>query len=95
MHFCGEYPLATVTYEDKALPVAVTLEAFSPFIPLNAADSGLPATLMQYTVKNTSNDKVDISLAGWLENAVCRQSSHENRATSSIAWCAVPSRRRS
>ncbi len=78
VRFCGEYPLATVTYEDKALPVAVTLEAFSPFIPLNAADSGLPATLMQYTVKNTSTETVDISLAGWLENAVCRQSSHEN-----------------
>lgn len=78
VRFCGEYPLATVTYKDKALPVAVTLEAFSPFIPLNAADSGLPATLMQYTVKNTSKETVDISLAGWLENAVCRQSSHEN-----------------
>ena len=50
VHFCGEYPLATVDYEDKALPITVTLEAFSPFIPLNAADSALPAWVMLYRV---------------------------------------------
>lgn len=76
VRFCGEYPLATVTYEDKDVPVAVTLEAFSPFIPLNAPDSALPATIMQFTVKNTSSAAVDVTLAGWLENAVCRQSSN-------------------
>ncbi len=79
VRFCGEYPLATVTYEDEALPVTVTLEAFSPFIPLNAADSALPATMMQFTVKNTSSAATDVTLAGWLENAVCRQTSKENQ----------------
>lgn len=78
VRFCGEYPLATVNYEDQSLPIAVTLEAFSPFIPLNAADSALPATVMQYTVKNTSAGPVDVTLAGWLENAVCRRSSGEH-----------------
>ena len=78
VRFCGEYPIATVTYEDEILPVEVTLQAFSPFIPLNAADSALPATLMQFTVKNTSSRPTEVTLAGWLENAVCRQSSHEN-----------------
>ncbi len=77
VRFCGEYPLATVSYEDETLPVTVTLDAFSPFIPLNAADSALPATVMQYTVKNRSPEPVDVALAGWLENAVCRQSCGE------------------
>lgn len=71
VRFRGEYPLATIDYEDVALPVAVKLEAFSPFIPLNAADSGLPATVMQFTVKNTSDADVEATLAGWLQNAVC------------------------
>jgi uncharacterized protein (DUF608 family) len=69
--FCGEYPIGHVEYRDDAAPVAVSLEAFSPFIPLNPDDSSLPATIMQFTVKNTSSGKVSCELAGWLENAVC------------------------
>ncbi len=70
VRFCGEYPIGTVEYRDESVPVAVTLEAFSPFIPLNAADSALPATVMHFRVKNTSKKAADVTLAGWLENAV-------------------------
>ena len=72
--FTGEYPIGFVTYRDAAAPVTVALEAFSPFIPLNADDSGLPATVLRYTVKNVSSTPVEVALAGWLENAVCRES---------------------
>jgi uncharacterized protein (DUF608 family) len=34
------------------------MEAFSPFIPLNAKDSALPATLFYITVRNTSDEPV-------------------------------------
>ena len=69
--FCGEYPMAFVEYRDAALPVAVSLEAFSPFVPLKADDSNLPATVMRYTLKNTGAAKVECEIAGWIENAVC------------------------
>ncbi len=69
--FMGQYPIGTITYDDPAAPVSVKLEAFSPFIPLNAADSGLPATVMSFTVKNTTAAAIEATLAGWLENAVC------------------------
>lgn len=69
--FNGEYPIGYVEYQDPECPVTVSLEAFSPFIPLNTADSALPATVMQYTVKNTAAESVQIKIAGWLENAVC------------------------
>ena len=69
--FCGEYPLANVEYRDTKLPVTVSLEAFSPFVPLNTDDSSLPATVLRYTVKNTGSARVKVRLAGWLENAVC------------------------
>ncbi len=69
--FCGEYPMAFIEYRDPKSPVEVSLEAFSPFIPLNPDDSALPATVMQFTVKNTGDQEVEAELAGWLENAVC------------------------
>jgi uncharacterized protein (DUF608 family) len=74
--FRGEYPIGLVEYRDPALPVTVSLEAFSPFAPLNAEDSSLPATVMRFTVKNTGAEKVEAEVAGWLENAVCLHSGH-------------------
>ena len=68
--FCGQYPIGRVEYRDDAAPVAVSLEAFSPFIPLNCVDSSLPATVMQFTVKNTSAEPVAAELSGWLQNPV-------------------------
>jgi non-lysosomal glucosylceramidase len=67
----GEYPIGRVEYRDPAVPAAITLEAFSPFIPLNAEESSLPATVLQFTVKNTGAEKLEAELLGWLENAVC------------------------
>ena len=72
--FHGTYPMATVRYQDRGVPVIVKLEAFSPFIPLNADDSSLPATAMRYTVTNSGNSTAQIELAGWLENTVLSRS---------------------
>jgi non-lysosomal glucosylceramidase len=70
--FRGEYPIATVTYRDSELPVEIALEVFSPFIPLQAKDSSIPATIMSFSVNNISDQPVEITIAGWLENAVRR-----------------------
>jgi uncharacterized protein (DUF608 family) len=71
VRFRGEYPIGIVEYRDPALPVEVTLEAYSPFIPLNVDDSSLPVTIMQFTVTNAGAEAQDIELTGRLENAVC------------------------
>ena len=87
IEFRGPYPMAFVTYKDPGLPLEVTLEAFSPFIPLNVADSSLPATILHYTIKNTSQETVSGAIAGWLQNGVCLGSGRtgtglrRNRAT--------------
>jgi non-lysosomal glucosylceramidase len=69
--FRGEYPIGLVEYADAAVPVAVKLEAFSPFIPLQTDDSSLPATILQFTLRNTSAAPVEALLSGQLENGVC------------------------
>ncbi len=69
--FRGEYPIGVVNYADAEVPVAVKLEAFSPFIPLNTDDSSLPVTILQFTLRNTSGSPVAATLAGELGNAIC------------------------
>lgn len=71
--FVGEYPIAMINYNSKTkkLPVAVSAEIYSPFIPMNAKESATPGTILKYTIRNTSGKPVQASLAGWLQNFVC------------------------
>jgi non-lysosomal glucosylceramidase len=68
--FTGAYPLGTVSYSDPDCPVRVTLDAYSPFSPLDCEASAYPATIMSYRVDNTGKDAVTVEIGGWLENAV-------------------------
>lgn len=71
--FTGQYPVATIQFTDHALPFSVTMEAFSPFIPLNEEDSGLPSVIFSVTIHNHSEKSMEVSLAGWLQNACLMQ----------------------
>lgn len=71
IRFLGQYPIATVKYRADDCPLEVTMEAFSPFIPLNTDDSSLPATVFHFTLKNTTRETVKATLSGVLENAIC------------------------
>ncbi|UCD45322.1 MAG: hypothetical protein JSV27_02140 [Candidatus Bathyarchaeota archaeon] len=66
----GEYPLVYVEFEDTSLPVDIMLEAYTPFVPHEPDDSGLPATLLTYRVKNTGEDPLEVTVVGSLLNAV-------------------------
>ncbi|HEY3241797.1 MAG TPA: GH116 family glycosyl hydrolase [Phycisphaerae bacterium] len=79
VEFTGQYPTAAIRYHDDRFPVEVELEAFSPFIPLNADDSCLPATLLHITLRNTSGENVAARIFGWLENGVCFHTASEVR----------------
>src|SRR3954463_2970584 len=60
----GEYPIAVVDFDDDELPVGVRLTAFTPLIPLDADASGIPATVLRYTVTNPTGAPVDVTIAG-------------------------------
>ena len=68
--FSGEYPLAWVELEDPHVPLRARLEAFTPLIPLNPDDSGLPCASLTYSLTNTSDQPLAITLVGSLCNAV-------------------------
>ncbi len=52
LEITARYPIVEVAYSSQSIPVEVRLEAFSPFIPLNSKDSGLPAIVFNFTVTN-------------------------------------------
>jgi uncharacterized protein (DUF608 family) len=66
----GTYPMAMVSFDDPQLPVQVELEAWTPFIPLNAVDSGIPCAILTYRITNPSSIPVDLTLVGSLFNPI-------------------------
>ena len=68
--FTGEFPMARIDFEDSRLPVEISLEAFSPFIPLDPDNSGLPVAILRYRIRNTSSRQVSASIALSLDNPV-------------------------
>lgn len=68
--FRGEYPVGRVTYQQDNCPIHATLEAFSPFIPLQSENSSTPATVVKVTLRNQSDKSIEVDLAGWLANHV-------------------------
>ena len=68
--FIGEFPLATIEFHDRDLPLNVRLEAGTPFIPLEADDSGLPIAVLRYRMRNTGSVPVAASIAFSIDNPV-------------------------
>jgi uncharacterized protein (DUF608 family) len=66
----GEYPIADLQYSDPALPVSVSLSAWTPFVPLDSKRSAYPAAVFQFRVKNATRRKVCVSLLAAMPNCV-------------------------
>jgi len=68
--FLGAYPFATIKFLDRRFPVAIRLEAFNPFIPLNEKDSGLPVAILRYVLRNPGKKPVAVSLVSSMLNPI-------------------------
>jgi non-lysosomal glucosylceramidase len=68
--FTGEFPVARIAFQDASLPVRVTLEAFSPFIPLDPDASGLPVAVLRYRVHNPGPGAAQVSIAFSIDSPV-------------------------
>ena len=62
------FPMTGLRYNDPSIPVRASAQVFSPFIPGNARESGTPGFHVVYTLENTSDEAVDVSLAGFMDN---------------------------
>lgn len=66
----GEYPFVGVEFDDVDLPVHVGMDAYTPLVPLQPDDSGIPCVVVTHTVTNPGDAPVDMTLAGSLVNPV-------------------------
>ncbi|MBM3890724.1 MAG: hypothetical protein FJ388_16565, partial [Verrucomicrobia bacterium] len=66
----GGYPIARLGFSDPALPVALRLEAFNPFIPTDAANSSIPCAIFRFTARNSGASPVELSLIAACQNAI-------------------------
>jgi non-lysosomal glucosylceramidase len=79
--FSGEFPLARIDFRDRGLPVRVSLEAFTPFIPLEADDSGLPVAILRYRVANPGRSPAKVSITWAIENPVSATAARPSQQT--------------
>ena len=70
------FPFARIECTDKRFPVNAKLTALTPFVPLNAADSEMPAALFEVELENTSEYELDVTVHLMLSAAL---SSKESR----------------
>ena len=57
--FEGEYPIGTARLTDNTIPLAVTVTGWSPFIPLDDKNSGIPCMILEYALHNPSPHSVE------------------------------------
>ena len=70
LEFAGEYPIAEIRYLDPDLIARVTLEAYSPFIPLDSKNSGLPLIVYEFQIENPTPDFLRVSVLSTLQNFI-------------------------
>ncbi|MDB5073877.1 MAG: glucosylceramidase, partial [Chloroflexi bacterium] len=66
--FLGRYPTAELELSDPDVPLEAKLLAFTPFVPLEADESGLPCAVFQWTFTNRSAENVRATVVGSMLN---------------------------
>ena len=61
--FQNSYPVPSIRLIDAEVPLDVSLEAWSPFIPVDPEASGLPAVILEWRLENPGEDTVSYSMA--------------------------------
>lgn len=61
--FIAEYPFGHVDLTDPNVPVQVRITGFSPLVPGDDKASGIPSAILEYTLRNTSRQRVECELS--------------------------------
>ena len=81
--FKGEYPFGEARLTDSSVPLQVSLSAWNPFIPLDDKDSGIPCAILEYTLHNSSPQRVEYEFSYHLSHLApgCAEEQSASRNT--------------
>ena len=65
----SKFPYLKYRFND-AIDVNVCMEVSNPFVPTNMKESGIPVVFYQFTIENSTNKNLEISLLASQQNAV-------------------------
>jgi len=71
--FQGAYPFAHIVFQNQHIPLAISLEAFNPLVPLDVEASALPIAVLRYSVRNSHRESAKVGLALSLANPVGKE----------------------
>jgi non-lysosomal glucosylceramidase len=66
--FRGRYPTVELELRDPDLPIEANLLAFTPFVPLDADESGLPCAVFEWTLVNRGDERVRATIVASMLN---------------------------
>lgn len=66
----GEFPFAILDYDVEDSPCTVRLTAFSPFIPHDSKNSGLPGAVFEFELTNAGSRPCEAAVSACLGNVV-------------------------
>lgn len=69
-NFMAAYPLGQVMLSDQDMPVDVKLKAFNPLVPSDPEVSGIPVAVLQYVVRNKTEQPLTVSVCGSVPNFI-------------------------
>lgn len=72
--FKGRFPFANLAFEDESFPVEVSLQCYNPFIPMDVDNSSLPFAEFWWTLKNKTDQNIDVSLCLNMSNPFLSES---------------------
>ena len=74
--FYGRFPTADLVFRDRRFPGGLRMTAFSPFIPHDARDSGMPVAMFEFEIDNNTDAALTYTLAGTLGNYGANSGEH-------------------
>lgn len=62
------FPFVDIVFSDSTFPAEVKMHTFSPFIPHNDTDSGIPAVYFEFEITCKDSERVDFSVCAVTSN---------------------------